>query len=228
MEVIKITDRELIGSGGNWKVYEGNLLNETDDPVIIKTNDKISEYKINGNIKNYELIKSLGLPTLKFFRKAKIDKELAIVAENLNNISDVIYVTPNSVITIQNKKMDQITGKKRIESKAEQKLYDNKISTINNLLEFIQDIKIKLAEISRLKVILEYDCYFLGISNQNILDYKIADFDTIFECDDKSTEECYQINLDELKRVLMLFIEYFIIETEQSELSKIVNENLLS
>lgn len=227
MESIEINNRKIIGCGGNWKVYEGNLSTETNNPIIIKTNDNVSESKINDNIKNYELTKSVDLPTLKFFKKAKIEKELVIIAENLNNIPDVIYVSPNSVKTEINKLLEQISGKNGIESKTEQKLYKDKINSINNLLDFIQDIKIKLSEISRLKVIVEYDCYFLGISNQNIIDYKIADFDTIFECDDKKPEECYQINLDELKRVLTLFIEYFVIKSEHDKLINIVNKNLV-
>lgn len=226
MESIRITNLELIGGGGNWKVYQGNLLNESDSSVIIKTNDKINEYQINVNIKNYELTKSLNLPTLKFFKKARLDEKIVILAENLNNISSIIYVSPNSVKTNKNKQLEQITGKISIESKAEQKLYKDKISDISNLFDFIQEIKLKLLQISRLKVIVEYDCYFIGISNENRLDYKIADFDTIFKCKDKTVEECYQINLDELKSVLTLFVEYFLIRSEQDKLILIVNESL--
>lgn len=225
MKLIKITDKEFIGGGGNWKVYKGNLQNGNDNPIIIKTNDKINERKIDGNIKNFELTKSLGLPTLKFYEKAEFENNLVIVAENLNNSSS-IYVSPNSVKTIQHQQLEQLNGKITSESVTEQKLYNEKISSISNLLNFIINIKIKLSEISAIKIVLEYDSYFLGISNQNILDYKIADFDTIFKCDDKSIEECSQINIDELKRVLTLFIKYFVVEKKQSELLDIVNNNM--
>lgn len=226
MEFIEIDNLKLIGGGGNWKVYQGNVITEKDNPVIIKTNDNICEEKIDGNIKNYDLTKSLNLPTLKFFKKAKLNQQFIILAENLNNISDIIYVTPNSVKTIAHKELEQLSDKKSIESETEQKLYENKIKTINNLFDFIQEIKLKLIEISSLKIVLEYDCYFLGISNHNMLDYKIADFDTIFECENKTTEECYQINLDELNRVLTLFIEHFVIKSQQNLLQSIVNENV--
>ena len=223
--MIKIVDKEFIGGGGNWKVYKGNLMNGNDNPIIIKTNDRISEHKIDGNIKNFELTKSLGLPTLKFYKKELFENNFVIIAENLNNCSS-IYVSPNSVKTIQHQQLELLTGKKGIESVTEQKLYDDKISSINNLSNFIENIKKKLFNISALKVILEYDCYFLGISNLNILDYKIADFDTIFECKDKSKEECYQINIDQLKSTLTQYIKFFVIETEHTKLLNIVNNSV--
>jgi len=225
VKLIEITNKELIGGGGNWKVFKGILTNGNDNPIIIKTNVRASEYEIDENIKNFELTKSLNLPTLKFYEKAEFENTFVIIAENLNNNSSV-YVSPNSVKTKQHQQVEQLSGRKGIESITEQKLYNDKISSINNLLDFINDIKIKLLQISDSKIILEYDCYFLGISNQNILDYKIADFDTIIECKDKSIEECYQINIDELKRVLTQFIKYFVIETEQRGLLRIVKDNL--
>jgi len=223
--MINIVDKEIIGGGGNWKVYKGNLLNGNDNPIIIKTNDKISEHKIDGNIENFELTKSLDLPTLRFYEKALFDNNFVIIAENLNNCSS-IYVSPNSVKTIQHQQLELLNNKKGIESVTEQKLYNDKISSINNLSSFIENIKKKLYKISTLKIVLEFDCYFLGISNQNILDYKIADFDNIFECEDKSNEECYQINIDELKRTLTQYIKYFVVETEHTKLLNIVTNSV--
>ncbi len=225
MKLIELTDKEFIGGGGNWKVYKVNILNGNNNPVVIKTNDRIGEHKIDNNIKNFELAKSLGLATLKFYEKAKFEKDFVIIAENLNNCPS-IYVSPNSVKTIQHQQLELFSGKNGTESKTEQKLYKEKISSVNNLKKFINDIKKKLKEISLSKIVVEYDCYFFGISNQNNLDYKIADFDTIFECPDKSKEECYRINIDELRRVLTQYIEYFVVETEQTKLINIVNNNV--
>jgi len=153
------------------------------------------------------------------------EHNFVIIAENLNNCSS-IYVTPNSVKTIQHQQLELLTGKKGIESLTEQKLYNNKISSINNLSSFIENSKKTLFRISTSRIVLEYDCYFLGISNHNILDYKIADFDTIFECKNKSKEECYQINIDELKKTLIQYIKYFVVETEHTKLLNIVDNSV--
>lgn len=225
---IQIISKKLIGGGGNWRVYEAILENEEDNPVIIKTNEKVSEYKINQNVSNFELIKSLNLSTLQFYQKARSLESSVILAENLNKSKNIIYVSPNSVITDEQKFIENISGlgKNRIVSLTEQKLYSDKTSTINNLGHFIQYMKPILLKVSQNKVLLEYDSYFLGISNTNILDYKIADFDNIFIDCHRLEEDCYKLNLDELKKVLLLFISHFIIKSEQLNFEKIINTNL--
>ncbi len=207
------TEPELIGGGGNSKVYECYLEDDyAGQKVILKIGANI-----DTNISNYEVIKSLGIPTLDFVESANYCSQTVLVTNHLNTES-LIFVTPNSVITSSQRVLaqyDSFAKTEIVEPFAENFRSDNKLTSILNLDKFIDDVLKDIEHASNSNIVIEYDSYFIGsekLSDESDICYKIADLDNIFKCQDKSKEECFEINKSEFQRMLQGFIEHFVIE----------------
>jgi hypothetical protein len=219
IEIIVKGKKKLIGCGGVSKVYECKIDAISTDLVILKIGCDVKK-----NIKNFQLVKLLGLPTLQFVKEGQLDGKLVLITEHLNFKSEIIYVTPNSVVSDQMKLLRMLDPFKnsndedRKESIMEQYRYENKLSVINNFTDFINAATSDLKLASKSKVVIEFDSYFIGSSKNNSItdiDYKIADFDHIFICKDKTVRECFDLNISEFKKVMEMFLNSFTIENEK-------------
>ena len=198
---------KLIGGGGNSKVYECCIVDYAQEKMIII---KVG-CNTKTNINNYHLVKSLKLPTLSFVDEWIYNNRPTLITEHLNiNSEKLIYVSPNSVITELHRKINQLDtfGNKNeiIESLAENFRYENKLNKINNLNEFIDNAVSDLKRISSAKIVIEYDSYFVGSrkdSSVSEINYKIADFDNIYECKDCSIQKCFDTNKSEFERMII-------------------------
>lgn len=218
-EIVIVGEKKLIGCGGVSKVYECIIDTISSEVVILKVGCDVKK-----NSKNFQLVKSLGLPTLKFVKEGQLDGKLVLITEHLNNNSEIIYVTPNSVITDKMRHLEEIDNiinsirKTRCESIAEQFRYQNKLTEITNFSEFVSAVSSDLKHASKSKIVIEFDSYFIGsLKNKSItdIDYKIADFDHIFSCEDKTVRECLDLNVSEFKKFMEMFLNYFTIENER-------------
>ncbi len=220
---------KLIGGGGNSKVHECCIIDYSEENIVII---KVG-CNTKTNIANYNLIKSLDLPTLEFVDEGTYNNRSTLITEHLNiNSEEMIYVSPNSVITEMHRKIKQLNlfenQNELIESIAENYRYENKLNEIENLYEFIFNTVSDLRRISSSKVIVEYDSYFVGSmkdSNVSEINYKIADFDNIYECKDWSFQKCFETNKVEFERMLLGYITHFVSDGQNKEDYKsIINE----
>jgi len=211
---------KLIGGGGNSKVYECFLEdNYGEQMVILKIGANVEK-----NISNYGIIKSLGIPTLDFVESGKIYGKPALVTNHLNLESEpLIFVTPNSVITGEQRILSALNSNnnsKRVEPIAENFRYNNKLTSILNLNDFIKQVLIGIKKASDSNIVIEFDSYFIGskkLSEESEICYKIADLDNIYECQDKTKKECLEINKCEFFRMLNGFVRFFVKEGQNKK-----------
>lgn len=220
---------KLIGGGGNNKVYECCINDYAKDNVVII---KVG-CNTKTNIENYNLIKSLGLPTLAFVDEGSYNNRTILITEHLNiNSEKLIYVSPNSVITESHRMINQLNPFKNnnelIEPIAENCRYKNKLSEIVNLNEFIFNTMSDLRRISSSKVVVEYDSYFIGSLKDSCvskINYKIADLDNIYECKDWSSQRCFEKNKSELEIMIRGYILHFVSDGQiKEDYNSIINK----
>lgn len=112
---------------------------------------------IKGSIKKYQFIKALDIPTTLFLEVSSLNGKPVLVTEDLNS-DNLCFVSPNSVKTETDELLaclrENFTpclSSERIDSKAEQYCYKNKIKEISNFPSFYNVLKKTL---SRLHVII--------------------------------------------------------------------------
>ncbi|SFF70609.1 hypothetical protein SAMN04488033_105129 [Salegentibacter agarivorans] len=222
-QTIKISNQQKIGEGGNWEVFEAYSENYPDySSIILKTRNGDPNCSIKKYIEKFKLIQLNELPTVSFLEKIYNDGIAYIITENLNIVSP-FYVSPNSVITKEQKETNEKLKalgspiKNRTECVYEQKVYEEKIKVINGLENMINKVKEDLKRVSKKGIIIDYDSYFLKASNLENIDYKIADFDNIYEDRKNSFLDILENNFQEFERALNSFIDYFVIKEKRNE-----------
>lgn len=208
-----------IGEGGNWEIHR---IKEGNDSIIVRLPKMFLNERVNKYIKNYLVIKKLGLPTLNRVEKSVYEGKEIIITEDLNNGQEYIYVTANSVVSESQKLMHVLTQdilnekmKERSNPEAEEYRYKNKLQEIINLHDFLKQIKNDIKYASEKGVLIEFDAYFFGTRKyllQSELDYKVVDFDNIHECRNDSIKKLYRLNVAELRRALLGFAKHFIVK----------------
>lgn len=163
---------QIIGEGGNWKVYEPIFLNKNEQNVYRHFVIKESKNKFDVNkYKNiFELLKNRKIPTLDFMHVGQLEGEDVVVTEDLRCRNDeLIYVPANLKNTGAN-----------IE---EENLHTHKLSKIAN--EDVVNSKIdKLAKLCTENSIMIFDdTIFYGVDTEKeiIYDIIIADLESIIE-----------------------------------------------
>ncbi len=158
-----------------------------------------------------------------------MDGNWVILTEHLNK-TEILYVSPNSVkrdvdFQLELLKPDFPGKEENIKPvcKAEQHLYENKLSTVANLSAFIPGLLRALQHIADSRIFIFSDAYFFGVSGHEIADYRIADFDNIEVYPNNPANECYEANIIEFKSSLYQFIEHFIEEINQPSLRSLVD-----
>lgn len=132
----------------------------------------------------------------------------------------------NDLSKIDTDKMYKI---KLINSKAERFVYDNKIFKIANFEEFVKEMLTDLMSAAKFNLALYVDAFFFRVNPvNNIMDYKIADFDGIWCIKDSDIilQELFVANKENFKIALSEFIIFFVAEPNQDHYFKIMNKIL--
>lgn len=182
---------------------------------------------IKGSIKKYQLIKALDIPTTSFLEVVSLDGKSVLVTEDLNS-NNLCFVSPNSVKTETDELLACLRdnsipclSSERIDSKAEQYFYKNKIKEISNFPSFLQRVKEDINKAACHNISIAFDSYFFSIEKGkfcSVIDYRIADWDNIEECEDIDFKELLNANIVEFQDAMFRFLELFVQEGEKREL----------
>ena len=211
-----------LGAGTHWIVERVELTDEiminniSYRELMIKRRKKNSLANINSNIETYELVKAAQLPTLAFYEKYRMDGEDCIRGEDLN-LGNIIYVSPNTsrnMPTPTTLLINQLLNKtisNDVPSIFENKMMNNKISVIDNFDELCSKLMYDMEVASKNGIGMCEDAFFFGIRKEkNItIDYKIADFDTIFTHCVKYSDETVQGNQITALQSVLEFLMFF-------------------
>ena len=216
---------ELISNKtGNREIYR-IIGNETCEAFIVRLPKmNFSGTKTKSYIINYQIIKSIGLPTLKTVEEFESENRIGIKTEDLNYQKEWIYVTYNSLYSDSKKLVDMLSqnfikiDENKKSPEYEEFRYRNKLKEITNFDEFIKGVKIDLSLATERDVLIEFDSYFFGTrreSDTSCIDYKIVDLDNIYTNTGKTRKELLADNFYEFKRAIKGFIKYFVILENQ-------------
>lgn len=216
---------ELISNNtGNWEIYR-IISNETSDAFIVRLPKmNLSGTKTNSYIGNYQIIKNIGLPTLKNVEEFEFENRKGIKTEDLNYRKECIYVTHNSLYSDSKKMIDMLSqdfikiDEHKKSPEYEEFRYRNKLKEITNFEEFIKAVKNDLSLVTERDVLIEFDSYFFGTqrdSDISCIDYKIVDLDNIYTNTGKTRKELLVDNISEFKRAIKGFVKYFVILENQ-------------
>lgn len=235
IDLSKIVAKEDIGEGGNWKVYR--CLLQDCSYVIVKESKGCVDMAIKGCMKNYQLIKALDIPTTSFLEVSSLKGKPVLVTEDLNK-NNLCFVSPNSVKTEKDEllaclreNLISCLSSERIDPKAEQYFYKNKIKEISNFPSLLQRVKEDIDKAACNNISIAFDCYFFSIEigqSCSIIDYKIADWDNIMECEDIDFKELLNANILEFQDAMLKFLEMFVQEGENRELYHSLTLNMAS
>jgi hypothetical protein len=217
-EIELIGDIKYIGAGGNSKVFKCILKDDKyGRPVVLKYSNNT-----RANLNNYKIIKSLKLPTLKFLDERRYLGMSVLITEDLTSESEIIYVTPNSLISETEKLINSLNPhltekeKNKESPEAENYRYQNKLSKITNFSKFINSVIADLKLVSTAKIVIEFDSYFIGSNKKESISdihYIIADFDNIYSCPDWAFDRLFETNKKEFLRLMTSFIDLFVVES---------------
>jgi hypothetical protein len=217
----QITEMELIGQGSLWEVYK--IENQNN---VFRIPIGSSKTLVNNFIKNFELIKDLGVPTLKCVRKFEMKGHSGILCDNINYSDEIIYVTHNSLCSDSQKLLQSwskdILGirDERKSPLAEAFRYENKITELTNFQAFINNAKSDLKIAANKDILIELDSYFFGTQKQKTItniDYKIVDLDHIFTNTYRQEADLFALNLSEFYRAIEGFLRYFVIDKSRNK-----------
>lgn len=203
--------------------------------VIVKESKGFVDMAIKGSIKKYQLIKALDIPTTSFLEISSLDGKPVLVTEDLNS-DNICFVSPNSVKTEKDELLaclrDNLTpclSLERIDSKSEQYFYKNKIKEISNFPSFLQRVKEDINKAACHNISIAFDSYFFSIEKGkscSVIDYKIADWDNIEECEDIDFKGLLNVNIVEFQEAMFKFLELFVQAGEKRELYQLLTSNL--
>lgn len=216
---------ELISnSTGNWEIYR-IIGSETSEAFIVRLPKiNFSDTKTKSYIINYQIIKNIGLPTLKTVEEFESKNRIGIKTEDLNYQQDWIYVTYNSLYSDSKKMVNMLSqnfikiDENKKSPEYEEFRYRNKLKEITNFKEFMKGIITDLSLATERDVLIEFDSYFFGTqrdSDTSSIDYKIVDLDNIYTNTGKTRKELLADNFSEFKRAIKGFVKYFVILENQ-------------
>jgi len=212
----------LIGGGENWEVYRCEPINRISETIIMRIPKLDFGNSNNSFHDNYKRIKNLGLPTLKFLEIDQYRGKNVIITEDLNRQGNIIFVSPNSVVPKMPALLRKLSSdmgfnqESRKHSIAEVYRYKNKIDEIIDIEKFLKEVQDDLIRASKLKLIIDFDCYFFGTSrnkNKTTIKYLLADLDNIREAADENSYLIKQ-NISEFRKAFNSFLEYFVKDNE--------------
>lgn len=216
MKTFSISSLDLIGGGGNSKVYRPNPA-KTDCPGYVV---KVPQY--NRHLTDYlkarhDKLIHLGVPTLSSLDICIVDGNEAVLCEDIS-CGDLVFISPHSTETNESKEKREALELlgfgvgEHVDNACEQMLYLSKFDTIDNLQDFLTQVKRDLDNLAKHKVYVEYDAYFFGVSKSQrsiLLCYKLADLDNVIE--DIERDDLYAVNVEQFKEAFLDFIDKFIV-----------------
>lgn len=218
MEIIK---KEFVGEGGTHCVYQCEVVGKDYlMPLVLKIFKNPISNKVDEELQNYQVIKSLNIPTLTLLEKVEFEERPAFIGQYLN-AGNWFFVSPNHVITDRDQELEKIEPgrlRKLFKVVAEQELYDRKLEGIQNLTEVITAALADLKTASQAKYQINGDSYFLGVirtERKSPLRYIVGDFGDINYCPEWTFAALYENNVLQIKGALLEFVMHFVIEKNQ-------------
>ena len=216
-----------IGSGAHWIVYRSQsetsicIDGEIQTKIVFKKSNQ-GRGQVDKNILAYTRVKESKLQTLKIYHAITLGTDAFLVAEDLS-VSETIFVSPNTARALPTKSsilVDSLLNRiqaiedDRISESAEQYLMKNKILLIRNFDQFIELIYHDMRNATENGLGLCEDAFFFGINPADgMLQYKIADFDTIITEGIPNTLDICNRNKLTMLNALWEFIDHFVDES---------------
>ena len=237
--MLKITGqiKQILGKGNFWIVKDVQL----DNPISIngkqynnvacKLSIKHSQEDIDRNLNIYQSLKKSNVPTLEFVEKGCFENENCLIAENLANREDSLFVSPN---TLRNKDVSLLRAfchkdYDYVQSKNETYLSNNKVNEIVNFNVFLKRSEKQIHLLSEKYLGLCEDALFFGVDKKTrskLTDWLIADFDCIeIDCvDDEGNTDPFNGNMQVFLNALYEFVLLFVIEKKQAKYFDIISK----
>ncbi|MNU14630.1 hypothetical protein D3C71_27470 [compost metagenome] len=217
--MLEFQSKEMYLLSSNSAVWDIYRVVQFDKAYVIRIPKRRTESTVEVFEKNYLKLIELKIPTVKIFARIKVDEFDAILTEDINYDSEIIYVTYNSINSETQRKVELLSAfffqnkKSEKTSDYEEYRFSNKIVDILNFQGFLEEIITMLKYVSGEKYVIEFDSYFIGTqknTSKSKLDYKIIDLDHIFHRPDDTYDKILINNIYEFYRALSGFIDYFI------------------
>ena len=227
----------ILGKGNFWLVKEIQLNNPISvngklyNNVACKFSIKHSQEDIDRNLNIYQFLKKSNVPTLEFMEKGCFESEICLIAENLANRDDVLFVSPNTLrnkpnpllIALLHKKIDYVS------SNNETYLSNNKVNEIVNFNDFLKRSEKQILLLSENHLGLCEDALFFGVdkkTRRKLTDWLIADFDCIEidYVDDDGDIDPFNGNMQVFLNALYEFVLLFVIEKKQTRYFDIISK----
>ena len=228
---------QILGKGNFWIVKEVQL----DKPISVngklynnvacKFSIKHSQEDIDRNLNIYQSLNKSNVPTLEFMEKGTFENENCLIAENLVNRDDVLFVSPNTLRNKPNPFVIALLHKKNdyVPSKNETYLFDNKVNEIINFNDFLKRSEKQIHLLSEKRLGLCEDALFFGVDKKTrskLTDWLIADFDCIEidYVDDEGVIDPFNGNMQFFLNALYEFVLLFVIEKHQTRYFDIISK----
>ncbi len=227
----------ILGKGNFWIVKEVQLDNPISangklyNNVACKFSIKNSHEDIDQNLNIYQSLKKSNVPTLEFVEKGCFENENCLIAENLANREDALFVSPN---TLRNKDVSllRVFCHKEydyVQSKNEIYLSNNKVNEIVNFNDFLKRSEMQIHMLSEKHLGLCEDALFFGVNKKTwneLDDWFIADFDNIEinYVDDEGNTDPFSGNIQVFLNALYEFVLLFVVEKNQVKYFDIISK----
>jgi len=229
--------KEILGKGNFWIVKEVQLDNPISvngklyNNVACKFSIKHSQEDIDRNLNIYQSLKKSNVPTLEFVEKGCYENEICLIAENLANREDVLFVSPNTLRNKPDTRLIALLHKKNdyVPSKIETYLFNTKVNEIVNFNDFLNCSEKQVRLLSKKSLGLCEDALFFGVDKKTrskLTDWLIADFDCIEidYFDDEGDVDPFNGNMQVFLNALYEFVHLFVIEKKQVKYLDIISE----
>ena len=227
----------VLGKGNFWLVKEVQL----DNPISVngklytnvacKFSIKNSQEDIDRNLNIYQSLKKSNVPTLEFMDKGCFESEICLIAENLADRDDVLFVSPNTLRNKPNPLLIALLHKKNdyVPSKIETYLSNSKVNEIVNFNDFLNCSEKQVRLLSKKSLGLCEDALFFGVDKKTrskLTDWLIADFDCIEidYFDDEGDVDPFNGNMQVFLNALYEFVFFFVAEKNQAKYLDIISE----
>lgn len=227
----------ILGKGNFWIVKEVQLDNPISvngklyNNVACKFSIKNSHEDIDQNLNIYQSLKKSNVPTLEFVEKGCFENENCLIAENLANREDSLFVSPN---TLRNKVVSLLRAfchkeYDYVQSKNEIYLSNNKVNEIINFSDFMNRSEKQIHLLSEKYLDLCEDALFFGVDKKTrskLTVWLIADFDCIeIDCVDEEDDiNPFNGNMQVFLNALYEFVLFFVAEKNQAKYFDVISK----
>ncbi len=141
---LKFQSKEMYLLSSNSAVWDIYRVVQFDKTYVIRIPKRRDVVTIEVFERNYQMLINLKLPTVKIFARVRVDEFDAIITEDINYNSEIIYVTYNNSIKSETQRLveqlsalfDQNKNSEKT-SDYEEYRFNNKIVEILNFKDFL-------------------------------------------------------------------------------------------